>query len=136
MGDLQNTGINRLGQLFNEYAGEFSKITKETDKDFIINTGDIIFFIFGSDARKNEEWKKRHPNCGESIYFISVSSKPIEIWLDVREVVSGKYKGQLVINKLSLGHEIVHALRIAMSKWTLKNEDDGIFLSPDKYLNI
>jgi len=124
--------MNRLGQLFNEYAAEFAKVTTEADQDFIIELGDVTVYLFGSDERKNAWWRDRYPEYGDHIYFSCVSSRPIEIIGDVRQTLNGEY----VVNPLSLGHELLHALRIVMSNWTLCSEDDGALLSPDKYINI
>ena len=124
--------MNRLGHVFNEYATEFAKVTTEADQDFIIELGDVTVYLFGSDERKNAWWRERHPGCGDGIYFSCVSSRPIEIIGDVRQTLDGEY----VINPLSLGHELLHALRIVMSNWTLRSEEDGVLLSPDKYTEI
>jgi len=124
--------MNKLGKLFNEYAKEYSAITYEADRDFVIQLGDVTIYLFGSDDRKNTWWRENYPGCGDSIYFSCVSSRPVEIIGDVRQTENGEY----VVNPLSLGHELLHAIRIVMSNWSLKNEDDGELLSPDKYINI
>jgi hypothetical protein len=107
-------------------------VTQETDLDLILPMGDTILYLFGSEERKNKWWRQNHPNNGDSIYFMSVSTNPVRIIGDIRVTKDGKY----VVNPLSLGHEFLHAMRIIDSKWTLRNEDDGRLLSPDKYINI
>lgn len=125
--------LGKLGVLFNDYVNAFVALTQETDKDFIIDAGSVKYFLYGSDARKQAAWKKAHPGSLDSIYFVVVSSYPVEIWGDLREVKSGPNKGGLVVNNLSLGHELIHGLRTIMSGWTSQNEDQGALLSPDKY---
>jgi len=127
---------NNLGLLFNAYAAEFSSVADECGQDFVIPLGDVIVYLFGSEARKQAAWRRAHPDCDFDIYFMSVSSQPVEIWGDVRRVKTGPYKGALVVNNLSLGHEMMHALRIVISGWMIRNEDEGVLLSPDKYEKI
>jgi hypothetical protein len=127
--------MNELGALFNRYHQAFSGLTRETARDLDVTNGNIRFRLFGSEERKNTGWKLEHPEGGRK-YFVCVSSKPIEIWGDLREVAEGPYEGELVINALSLGHELQHALRVIMASWALRNEDDGLLLSPDKYAEI
>lgn len=127
--------MNKLGKLFNEYHQEFSALTEETPFDFDRTVGSVRFRFFGSDERKQVAWKQEHPEWGK-IYFSCLSSNPVEIWGDLRQVKRGKHKGALVVNNLSMGHEILHAMRVVSSDWTLKNEYDGLLLSPDKYIEI
>ena len=127
--------MNRLGLLFNDYAAAFSNRVRETSRDLDINAGLIRFRLFGNDDRKNAAWKASGYGK-DDIYFSAVSSNPIEIWGDVREVAAGEHEGQLVINTLSLGHELIHALRVILANWSLANEDEGEPMSPDKYTEI
>jgi hypothetical protein len=128
--------LGPLGVDFNTYANDFAARTQETEKDFVVDLGKVKLYLFGSNDRKNAAWRKTHPNSGDTIYFVTVSSFPIEIWADVREEKGGQNKGALVINHLSLGHEFVHALRVIMSGWTLANEGQGILISPDTYAEM
>jgi len=128
--------MNKLGQLFNEYASEFSRLTEECPFDIDQSVGDIRFRLFGSNERKNLAYKMDHPESSSKIYFSTVSSKQIVVWGDIRMVKSGPHKGEIVINPLSLGHEDIHCLRIIMANWGLHNEDEGELLSPDKYVEI
>ena len=123
-----------LADLFNEYHAEFSGKTRETSRDLTIDAGLIRFRLFGSDDRKNLAFQVEHG--GGPVYFSCVSSSPVEIWGDVREVAEGPHEGALVVNPLSLGHEVEHAIRVIMSGWMLRNEDDGELLSPDKYVDL
>ena len=127
--------MNDLAILFNRYHQAFSGLTRETARDLDISNGNLRFRLFGSEERKNTAWKFEHPEGGKH-YFVCVSSNPVEIWGDLREVAEGPHEGELVVNALSLGHELQHALRVIMSGWTLRNENDGVLLSPDKYVEI
>lgn len=128
---------NNLGLLFNAYAAEFSSVADECGQDFVIPLGDVIVYLFGAEERKQAAWRMAHPDCGDfDIYFMSVSGRPVEIWGDVRRVKDGLHKGALVVNNLSLGHEMMHALRVILSGWMIRNEDEGVLLSPDKYEKI
>lgn len=136
MGDLEDTGINRLGELFNEYEKEFSRYTEPT-RQLIDVTVPVRVRLYGDQQQKDAAWKREHPEASGSIYFVCVSSNPIEIWGVCRKDPG---TGKLCVNHLSLGHELNHAMRVALSNWTLKSEDpavDGsLMLSPDKYLNL
>lgn len=119
-----------LADLFNEYQLSFLRATEPCNFNIDFTTGGIRFRLFGRDEDKQAAWKAEHPDCGP-IFFVCLSSNPIEIWGDLRMA-----QGHPVINPLCLGHEVIHALRVAMSGWTLRNEDEGDLLSPDKYREV
>ena len=126
--------MNKLGTLFNDYASAFSARTEGTafDVDFTLT---VRIRLFGTDKRKNEAWEKEHGFKGP-IYFTTISTDPPQIYGDLRQVKAGTHRAALVVNHLSLGHEILHALRVAMAEHKLKDEDDGLLMSPDKYADI
>ncbi len=124
MGDLQNNGINRLGELFNEYHKEHLAATQESPQ-MVDVTLTIRVRLYGSDAHKqahwDRDWRSKHPEWGR-VQWCSVSSKPPEIWGDLRETEDG----EIVINRLALGHEISHALKLL----------DGRVLDPDQDVKL
>ena len=124
MGDLQNNGINRLGELFNEYHREYLSAT-ETSEQMLDVTLTVRVRLYGNDLQKqmwwDRDWRSKHPEWGR-VQWCSVSSKPPEIWGDLRETEDG----EIVINRLALGHEISHALKLL----------DGRVLDPDQDVKL
>ncbi|MFA5409883.1 MAG: hypothetical protein WC343_14010 [Bacilli bacterium] len=124
MGDLQNNGINRLGELFNEYHREHLKATQESPQ-MVDVTLTVRVRLYGSDAHKqahwDRDWRSNHPEWGH-VQWCSVSSTPPEIWGDLRETKDG----EIVINRLALGHELSHALKLL----------DARILDPDKDVKL
>ena len=110
MGDLQNNGINRLGELFNEYHREHLKATQESPQ-MVDVTLTVRIRLYGNDLQKqmwwDRDWRSKNPEWGP-VQWCSVSSKPPEIWGDLRETEDG----EIVINRIALGHELSHALKL------------------------
>ena len=110
MGDLQNNGINRLGELFNEYHREHLKATQPSEQMLDV-TVTLRVRLYGSDAHKqahwDRDWRSKHPEWAP-VQWCSVSSKSPEIWGALRETKDG----QIAINHLALGHELAHALKL------------------------
>lgn len=129
--------MNELGYLFNKYEHVFVGLTEPT-RQLADVTVAIRFRLFGDQQQMVGAWNAEHPDDPKTgIYWMCLSSNPIEIWGVVRK--EGQY-GAMVVNHLSLGHEVNHALRVALSEWTLNSEDpenDGsAMLSPDRYIDI
>ncbi|MFA5323407.1 MAG: hypothetical protein WC373_12110 [Smithella sp.] len=127
--------MNRLGELFNQYAAAIQDVSGPCGEEIDV-TVSVRVRLFGDSGRKNEAWRREHAEPQE-ISWMSVSSSPVEVWGDLRRE---KGTAKLLINTLALGHEFQHALRIALSEWTLRSEDpaeDGCdVLSPDYYTEL
>jgi len=110
MGDLQNNGINRLGELFNEYHKEHLAATQESPQMEDV-TLTVRIRLYGNDLQKqmwwDRDWRSKHPEWAP-VQWCSVSSTPPEIWGDLRETKDG----QIAINHLALGHELAHVLKL------------------------
>jgi len=110
MGDIENGGINRLGQLFNEYHREYLASTKPSEQ-MVDVTITLRVRMYGSNAHKqlhwDRDWRSKYPDWGP-VQWCSVSSTPPEIWGDLRETKDG----EIVINRIALGHELSHALKL------------------------
>lgn len=124
MGDLQNKGINRLGELFNEYHAEHLKATQE-DSQMLDVTITVRVRMYGSDAHKqaqwDKDWRSKYPTWGP-VQWSCVSSNPPEIWGDLRETKGG----EIAINALALGHELAHVLKLSDKR--VHNPDDTVKL--------
>ena len=110
MGDVENGGINRLGQLFNEYHREHLAATQESPQ-MVDVTLTVRVRLYGNDLQKqmwwDRDWRSKHPEWAP-VQWCSVSSKSPEIWGALRETKDG----QIAINHLALGHELAHALKL------------------------
>ena len=110
MGDLQNNGINRLGELFNEYHAAHLRATRP-DEQMVDVTLTVRVRLYGNDLQKqmwwDRDWRSKHPEWGPA-QWAAVSSRPPEIWGDLRATKDG----QISINHLALGHELAHVLRL------------------------
>jgi hypothetical protein len=122
--------MNKLGDLFNKYQDAFIDATDSTGKiiDILVP---VRIRLYGRQQDKIAAWNAEHPDNQDNMFFMSVSTNPVELWGDLREA-----DGKPVVNHFALGHELGHAMRVAMSGWTLRSEDDGEMLSPDKYIEI
>ena len=112
MGDLTKgqVGINRLGELFNEYQAEHQAATKPSEQ-MVDVTITLRVRIYGSNAHKqlhwDRDWRSKYPDWGP-VQWCAVSSTPPEIWGDLRATKDG----QIAINHLALGHELAHVLKL------------------------
>lgn len=124
MGDLQNNGINRLGELFNEYHKEHLEATQESSQMLDV-TLTVRIRLYGNDLQKqlwwDRDWRSKHPEWRQA-QWVTVSSNPPEIWGDLRET---KDK-QIMINRIALGHELSHVLKLL----------DARVLDPDQDIKL
>jgi hypothetical protein len=103
---LQSTLIPK--HCFNLYQEWFTKLY-QTDKKIDI-TMTVRVRAFGQSKEKqmvwDQEWRTKHPYWGPVPAGITVTSNPIEIWMDLRQDRSGR----VVVPPHVLGHEMEHAI--------------------------
>lgn len=103
---LQSTAIPK--RCFNNYQDWFKKLYP-TDKKVDI-TLTVRVRAFGQSKEKqavwNQEWRTKHPDWGPVPAGITVTSNPIEIWMDLKQDRSGR----IVMPPHVLGHEMEHAI--------------------------
>jgi len=95
-------------QSFENYQEWFVKLYP-TDKQ-IDATLTVRFRAFGrlkdKQAAWDKEWRSGHPDWGPVPAGITVSSNPIEIWMDLKQ----DKLGNIIMPPHALGHEMEHAL--------------------------
>lgn len=99
---------------FDNYQEWFIKLYP-TDKKIDV-TLTVRVRAFGQRKDKqaawNKEWRTKHPNWGPAPAGITVTSDPVEIWMDLKQDESSN----LIMPPHVLGHEMEHALIVYDSR--------------------
>ncbi|HHT9145628.1 MAG TPA: hypothetical protein ACFYD4_08110 [Candidatus Wunengus sp. YC61] len=112
-----------LGNLFNSYNAAINEASEPTDDSIDVEVR-VRIRLFGNNTQKQKAWEEYQKQIGVKwgpVSWANVSSTPQQIWGDLR-----KRGGEIFINKLALGHELVHSLKIL----------DQRVMNPDKYAQL
>ncbi len=94
---------------FNDYQKWFVRQYDPTDKKIDV-TITVRLRAFGNREEKeaawDAEWRKKHPDWGPVPLGAAVSSRPAEVWMDLKE----NGRGNLMLPPQILGHGVSHAV--------------------------
>jgi len=101
-----------LGELVNTYNRASDSVSEFTDNVVDLDIT-VRVRLFGRSEDKEYEWKQL---CGSHVQWATIGTDPPQIFGDLREV-----DGELFVNVVMLGHELLHVLR--MKDKRLKDPD-------------